>query len=79
MKVRDLIEALESYDPDAQVLLCTQSQWPLEAHLAGLTSREEMQGPDAAPPRDGASSDVLLIEGQQVRYGSKAAWQSIGR
>ena len=47
--------------------------------MAGVTSREEVQGADASPPRDGASSDVLLVEGGQVRYGSKAAWQSIVR
>ena len=78
MKVRDLIQALESHDPDAEVVLCIQSQWPLEATLLGAVSREEMQGPDAAPS-SGSSTDVLLVEGSQLRYGSKAAWQAVGR
>ena len=78
MKVRDLIEALESYDPNAEAILCIQSHWPLEAKLLGAVSREEMQGPDAAPS-SGSSSDVLLVEGDQLRYGSKAAWKAVGR
>ena len=78
MKVRELIEALESYQPDAEVLLCTQQQWPFESALLGAVSREEMQGQNTAPS-GGSGADVLLVEGSQIRYGSKAAWQVVDR
>jgi hypothetical protein len=78
MKVRDLMQALECYDPDAEVILCIQSQWPMESALLAAVSREEMQGQDA-PPSGGSGTDVLLVEGSQIRYGSKAAWQAVGR
>lgn len=73
MKVKELIQALESYDPDAEVLLATQPSWPFENRVFGVVSREEMN-PGGLPPSEGANSDVLLLEGTQLRYGSKAAW-----
>jgi hypothetical protein len=73
MKVKELIQALESYEPDAEVLMATQPSWPFENRVFGVVSREEMS-PDAPPPHDGANTDVLLLEGTQLRYGSKAAW-----
>jgi len=87
MTVGELIEMLENHDPEAKVLLMTQENWPFENALVGVTSREEMhddgedEDDDAAPQRDGsgelAPSDVFLVEGQQLRYGSKAAWHAV--
>lgn len=87
MKVSELIDLLEEQDPDAEVLVMMQENWPFECSLAGVTSREEMlradreedlddEG-DAEDPkleRGTANSDVFLVEGQQLRYGSKTAW-----
>ena len=90
MKVSELIELLEEQDPDAEVLVMSQPNWPFELGLAGVTTREEMLRAD----RDGrvedgdgdddeqgprlesgvAKSDVFLVEGEQLRYGSKTAW-----
>ena len=86
MTVGELIEMLENYDPEAKVLLMTQENWPFENALVGVTSREEMHDDgededDAEPQRDTsgelAPSDVFLVEGQQLRYGSKAAWHAV--
>jgi hypothetical protein len=87
MTVGELIEMLENYDPEAKVILMTQENWPFENALVGVTSREEMhddgedEDDDVATQRDGsgelAPSDVFLVEGQQLRYGSKAAWHAV--
>ena len=87
MTVEELIEILEDMDPDAEVLLVHQRQWPFECSLAGVTTREEVVGPDGeedpgrdlawnSPPRRG--SDIFLLEGEQLRYGNAAAWDVAG-
>ena len=86
MKVSELIELLEEQDPDAEVLVMTQPNWPFELSLAGVTTREEMLRADRDEDGDGdedeeprlergtAKNDVFLVEGEQLRYGSKTAW-----
>jgi hypothetical protein len=85
MKVSELIELLEEQDPDAEVLVMMQQSWPLECSLAGVTTREEMLRADRDEDGDGdheeprlecgtAKNDVFLVEGEQLRYGSKTAW-----
>jgi hypothetical protein len=81
MKVKDLIAILEDCNPDADVLLASQPNWPFEYALRGVAVRESMeereQDEEDAPAGSadgGRPSDVLLVEGQQLRYGSRAAW-----
>lgn len=87
MKVSELIELLEEQDPDAEVLVMMQQSWPFECSLAGVTTREEMLRADRDEVDDGddedeeprlergtAKNDVFLVEGEQLRYGSKTAW-----
>ncbi|MGI5861274.1 MAG: hypothetical protein ACOX6T_04355 [Myxococcales bacterium] len=84
MKVSELIELLEEQDPDAEVLVMMQQNWPFELGLAGVTTREEMLRADRDEDGDRddeprlergtAKSDVFLVEGEQLRYGSKTAW-----
>ncbi len=84
MKVSELIELLEEQDPDAEVLVMSQPNWPFELSLAGVTTREEMlraereeRDDDDYEPRferGTAKNDVFLVEGEQLRYGSKTAW-----
>jgi hypothetical protein len=88
MKVSELIELLEEQDPNAEVLVMSQPNWPFELSLAGVTTREEMlrtdrdedgygdDNDDEEPrlERGTAKSDVFLVEGEQLRYGSKTAW-----
>ena len=50
MKVSELIELLEEQDPDAEVLVMTQENWPFECALAGLTTREEYRDIQADRP-----------------------------
>jgi hypothetical protein len=89
MKVKELIDILEEQDPDAEVLIMSQQSWPFENGVYGVTVRSEMDGEDdnddgdennedatdATEARDGrATNDVFIVEGSQLRYGSKAAW-----
>ena len=82
MKVSELIEILSDMDPEAQVLVASQQNWPFECALYGVARRAEMNGDDpdddevAATYEPGTSpSDVFLCEGTQLRYGSKTAWE----
>ena len=68
-------------DLDADVLVMMQQSWPFECQLRGVTTRDEILRADGgededAPLGDGcARSDVFLVEGAQLRYGSKTAWE----
>jgi hypothetical protein len=85
MKVHQLIAILEEQDGDAEVLIMSQQTWPFEVALHGVVIRADMEGgdeedeeghDDAGRARgDGTSrTDVFLVEGRQLRYGSKTAW-----
>ncbi len=85
MNVAELIEILEGMDPEAEVLIGSQENWPFEYSLAGVTSREEMLAAEADSDEEPsyengtAGSDVFLVEGQQLRYGSKLMWSAARR
>lgn len=85
MKVSELIELLEEQDPDAEVFVMSQENWPFECAIAGVATRDEILRADADErdeddERDdclepGAHrNDVFIVEGEQLRYGSKTAW-----
>jgi hypothetical protein len=87
MKVKELIDILEDQDPDAEVLIMSQQSWPFENGVYGVTVRSEMHDEDededgdnedataTTEARDGrATNDVFIVEGSQLRYGSKTAW-----
>ncbi len=84
MKVAELIEILEDMDPDAEVLLGSQENWPFEYDVAGVTTRQEVEDAsddeEDAPRADGrALNDVFIVEGTQLRYGSNRMWQAARR
>ena len=84
MKVSELIERLSECDPDAEVVLVTQQNWPFENAIEGLTTREDAARSDEDRDEDGDDdhdesgdtrrNDVFLVEGEQLRYGTKNAW-----
>ena len=83
MKVKELMEILEEQDPDAEVLIMGQESWPFENGIHGVTVRSEIEESDededdetpAERRSDGrAANDVFIVEGRQLRYGSKTAW-----
>jgi len=93
MTVSELISILEDLDPNARVLIMMQQSWPFECSVRGVTVREEIVRSECGgdecddPDEPGAfeheyeegtsGTDVFLVEGGQVRYGSKAAWDCV--
>ena len=72
MKVSELISFLEDMDPNANVILCTQENYPMEYRLEQVVLRSTFQE-STDDRRD--LNDVLLVEGSWVGYGSKKAWE----
>ena len=90
MKVHELIEILEELDPDASVYVMSQQSWPFEVAIHGVAVREDFTEPDLDDePHEGdrwtasegalPGSDVFIVEGGQLRYGSKDAWDAARR
>lgn len=88
MTVGELIELLQQYDEDAEVKSMQQPSWPFEYSIAGVVSRDEFRGRDededhdtkgyaeAGTEYDEKPSDVFILEGTQLCYGSKSAWDA---
>lgn len=87
MKVKDLISYLETQDPEADVYIMSQPKYPFEYGVAGVCRRADFADVDfeedtevhdrwTASQSQLPPSDVFLLEGAQLRYGSGAAWDA---
>ena len=81
MTLNELIERLEEYrdelGEDAEVRLMTQQNWPFENTITGLASSAEINGADDDDDEDvEADAVVYIVDGQQIGYGSKRAWEA---
>jgi hypothetical protein len=80
LTVGDLKEMLEEFDDDAEVRLASQPNWPFEYSVLGvvdgnlLTDREEDENGDYLPEDNEYSGKVYLVEGNQLGYFTKRAW-----
>lgn len=81
MTINELIERLEEYRDDlggeCEVRLMTQQNWPFENRIAGLASGEEINDRDEDEDDEDVNDDqvVFIVEGRQLGYGSKRAWE----
>jgi hypothetical protein len=88
MTIDDLIERLQDYRDqlggDAEVRLMTQQNWPFENSIRGLASGAEIndccddEGDDEESCDESDVDDdavLYIVEGQQLGYGSKRAWE----
>lgn len=89
MRVRELLALLAELEPDAEVFVAVQPSWPFEHRLLGVAVREDFTETDedadevldrwsahaSRLPKD----DVLLVAGDQVRYGDAAVWDVVRR
>ncbi len=79
MTIDQLIERLEEYREtlggDTEVRLMTQQNWPFENAVTGLASGEELNQQDGDDDDVPDDQVVYIVEGQQLRYGSKRAWE----
>jgi hypothetical protein len=78
----ELIERLEEIrgelGEDVEVRLMTQESWPFENAIAGVvTSNELGDDEDEDEDEDGESAEptVFIVEGGQLAYGTKRAWE----
>lgn len=87
MTIDQLIERLEEYRDiiggDAEVRLMTQQNWPFENSITGLCSGEEINdSADEDDPNDDGDVEqdrvLYVVEGQQLGYGTKRAWEIAG-
>jgi hypothetical protein len=87
MTVSELMTLLEEYrethGDDCEVRLMTQQNWPFENRIAGLTTGAEMNEAseeDASEFFDDQdvadNAMVYIVEGGQICYGSKRAWET---
>jgi len=83
MTVDELIERLTEYRDvlggDTEVRSMQQPSWPFEYSIDGLVSTEEMREGCDDDEGDGdddseAETKVFILEGTQLCYGSKSAW-----
>jgi hypothetical protein len=91
VKVGELVEMLMECDPDSEVLLMVQENWPFECGIAGLnfrdgfTETEEDEDGEKHPTGEEkygegmSGTDVFICQGSQLRYGSKRAWEGARR
>jgi hypothetical protein len=82
MTLNELIERLEEYrdlhGEDCEVRLMTQQNWPFENKITGLASGAEINESDDEDYDDEDVDEdavVYIVEGTQLGYGSKRAWE----
>lgn len=71
-----LQEAREDIGGDTEVRLMTQYNWPFENSIHGVALSTEMgrSEDDTDDEEDDSETVVYIVEGNQLGYGSKAAW-----
>lgn len=82
MTVGELIGILERYDEDLDVLIVSQPSWPFEYSIDGIVARSEIfEERDEYDEEEEDKEDdcVFICEGNQLRYGRKAAWDNCTR
>lgn len=83
MKVSELIALLEDCNPEAEVVLMTQPNYPLEHELGGVTTRGDLFGDDDLEEDIALASQdpdtVILVEGASRGYGQQEAWETAVR
>lgn len=81
MTVGELKQLLEDFEDDQEVKIMSQPSWPFEYDIAGLISRDEIRPEDPNDEPDDEddedSRDIFILEGSQLGYGSKRAWDNI--
>ena len=83
MTIDELICKLREYRDDlggdTEIRLMSQPNWPFEYSFAGLVSSSELRELDEEDfDSQGDNEQVLyLVEGTQLGYGSKLAWEAV--
>lgn len=74
LKVKDLIEQLQSMDPDANVHVMVSQNQPVEHVCVAVKQRKDFS--DWVSEDQGRyATDVFLMQGSVIRPGNKKAWE----
>ena len=79
MTVGELKELLDQYEDECKIFIMEQPSWPFENGIAGTVQRDEFDQEDdecRRPDDKTQATDVFILEGPQLRYGSKDAWEA---
>jgi len=75
VKVRQLIDLLGDYSPDAEVRIMHQPRYPLQSTLGAVVGESEIREHEGGDLGDDPEV-VYLLEGSQIGYGRKVAWEA---
>ena len=88
MLVIELLERLQDEDPEAEVRLMNQPSWTFEYSIRGICNSDDTKDYDDETgeavstdrhPSTGITDKppvVFIVEGSQLSYGSKQAWDA---
>jgi hypothetical protein len=76
LTIRELIKALESYPPDAEVRIAHQPMWPFEYGAWGVISDAELGGDSAADSMIPTVKAVWIVEGKLIGHFTIEAWRA---
>jgi hypothetical protein len=75
VKVRQLLDLLSEYSPEAEVRLLHQPRYPLASALGGVVGESEVREHEGGELGD-EPEVVYLLEGQPLGYGRACAWEA---
>jgi hypothetical protein len=83
MTIDEMILRLEEYKyefgGDTEIKLMTQESWPFENRIKGLCSHQELidvAESDSEEATEETEDCIYIVEGGQIAYGSKLAWEA---
>lgn len=80
MTVGELMARLEDFNEEAEVRMMCQPGWPFEYSIRGICRSSDLEGSEEdRHPSTGINPKpevVFLVEGEQLSYGCKDAWQA---
>lgn len=72
MKVKDLLEKLQNADPDAEVVIASQKNYPVLFTVHNVVGSDDV---DTNEHEEGeAPKRVYIAEGSSIGYGRRAIW-----
>jgi len=87
MTIQELIDRLQDFDPNAEVRLMTQENWPFQNSIRGICDARDLRDEDECDCAeakcpccnpDEPDEVAYIVEGSQLGYGNKNAWNIAG-
>ena len=75
MTKAELIELLAEFPDEAEIRMMTQEGYPLESKVRGVWYSDETEDVDFEPSHAPDHGVIYLVEGRQMGYGTRNAWE----